>query len=106
MIPIALMDKSRKETSQKLAQLSSRSHLRHLVRTPKFTGLNFITCIEVSHMTRHSRKSNKLRNVNTVRGRTENGPFQKRKMYYVREWSGDAMVLGKLPVPGRPTIWI
>ena len=22
------------------------------------------------------------------------------------EWSGDAMVLGKLPVPGRPTIWI
>ena len=23
-----------------------------------------------------------------------------------RGWSGDAMVLGKLPVPGRPTIWI
>ena len=22
------------------------------------------------------------------------------------EWSGDAMVLGKLPVPGLPTIWI
>ena len=22
------------------------------------------------------------------------------------EWSGGAMVLGKLPVPGRPTIWI
>ena len=21
-------------------------------------------------------------------------------------WSGDAMVLGKIPVPGRPTIWI
>ena len=21
-------------------------------------------------------------------------------------WSGDAMVLGKLPVPGRPTVWI
>ena len=21
------------------------------------------------------------------------------------EWSGGAMVLGKLPVPGRPTIW-
>ena len=21
-------------------------------------------------------------------------------------WSGAAMVLGKLPVPGRPTIWI
>ena len=27
---------------------------------------------------------------------------------YVRKrgWSGSAMVLGKLPVPGRPTIWI
>ena len=24
----------------------------------------------------------------------------------VRGWSGGAMVLGKLPVPGRPTIWI
>ena len=23
-----------------------------------------------------------------------------------RVWSGGAMVLGKLPVPGRPTIWI
>ena len=23
-----------------------------------------------------------------------------------REWSGGAMVLGKLPVPGRPKIWI
>ena len=22
------------------------------------------------------------------------------------QWSGGAMVLGKLPVPGRPTIWI
>ena len=28
--------------------------------------------------------------------------------YYrnIRGWSGGAMVLGKLPVPGRPTIWI
>ena len=25
---------------------------------------------------------------------------------YKREWSGGAMVLGKLPVPGCPTIWI
>ena len=25
---------------------------------------------------------------------------------YGWEWSGGAMVLGKLPVPGRPTIWI
>ena len=24
----------------------------------------------------------------------------------IRGWSGGAMVLGKLPVPGRPTIWI
>ena len=23
-----------------------------------------------------------------------------------RGWSGGVMVLGKLPVPGRPTIWI
>ena len=28
--------------------------------------------------------------------------FQKK----IREWSGSAMVLGKLPAPGRPTIWI
>ena len=28
-------------------------------------------------------------------------------MYKVSQgWSGGAMVLGKLPVPGRPTIWI
>ena len=26
--------------------------------------------------------------------------------YRARGWSGGAMVLGKLPVPGRPTIWI
>ena len=25
---------------------------------------------------------------------------------YNRGWSGGPMVLGKLPVPGRPTIWI
>ena len=25
---------------------------------------------------------------------------------HIRGWSGIAMVLGKLPVPGRPTIWI
>ena len=29
------------------------------------------------------------------------------KFYLIdRGWSGGAMVLGKLPVPGRPTIWI
>ena len=27
-------------------------------------------------------------------------------LIYVGGWSGGAMVLGKLPVPGRPTIWI
>ena len=26
--------------------------------------------------------------------------------YVERGWSGSAMVLSKLPVPGRPTIWI
>ena len=25
---------------------------------------------------------------------------------HIRGWSGGAMVLGNLPVPGRPTIWI
>ena len=25
---------------------------------------------------------------------------------YPKGWSGGAMVLGKLPVPGRPTIWL
>ena len=27
-------------------------------------------------------------------------------LIYTRGWSGGAMVLGKLPVPGRPTIWM
>ena len=27
-------------------------------------------------------------------------------MVFIPEWSGGAMVLGKLPVPRRPTIWI
>ena len=30
----------------------------------------------------------------------------KRFLVQSRGWSGGAMVLGKLPVPGRPTIWI
>ena len=30
-----------------------------------------------------------------------NGP----NLHAKRGWSGGAMVLGKLPVPGRPTIW-
>ena len=28
------------------------------------------------------------------------------KLSEYRRWSGGAMVLGKLPMPGRPTIWI
>ena len=28
------------------------------------------------------------------------------KLSSYRGWSGGAMVLGKLPVPGRPTIWM
>ena len=28
------------------------------------------------------------------------------KALIMRGWSGGAMVLGKLPVPGRPTVWI
>ena len=27
-------------------------------------------------------------------------------LVFWRGWSGGAMVLGKLPVPGRPTIWM
>ena len=29
-----------------------------------------------------------------------------RRYFKTGKWSGGAMVLGKLPVPGRPTIWI
>ena len=32
--------------------------------------------------------------------------FRPLPYYHPRGWSGGAMVLGKLPVPGRPTIWI
>ena len=28
------------------------------------------------------------------------------QVYLCKGWSGGAIVLGKLPVPGRPTIWI
>ena len=36
-----------------------------------------------------------------------NGPLsQYFSLYRTGGWSGGAMVLGKLPVPGRPTIWI
>ena len=32
--------------------------------------------------------------------------IRKRRLHCWWGWSGGAMVLGKLPVPGRPTIWI
>ena len=32
--------------------------------------------------------------------------FQLVPYQWTMGWSGGAMVLGKLPVPGRPTIWI
>ena len=32
--------------------------------------------------------------------------FKSLSTYSILGWSGGAMVLGKLPVPGRPTIWI
>ena len=32
--------------------------------------------------------------------------YFREKTIYSGGWSGGAMVLGKLPVPGRPTIWI
>ena len=36
-----------------------------------------------------------------------NGPLRQYfSPFRARGWSGGAMVLGKLPVPGRPTVWI
>ena len=32
--------------------------------------------------------------------------FIESQLFVSRVWSGGAMVLGKLPVPGRPTVWI
>lgn len=50
----------------------------------KFIRLNFITGSEVSYMTRHSSKLNKLRNENRVRGKTGNVTFHKRKNFCVK----------------------
>ena len=36
----------------------------------------------------------------------ENEPLASFTLFQMEGWSGGAMVLGKLPVPGRPTIWI
>ena len=46
-------------------------------------------------MGRRTGKSVDKTNVNDARSPVDHGG-----------WSGGAMVLGKLPVPGRPTIWI
>ena len=50
----------------------------------KFGSSPFITVIEISHMTRHSSKPNRLRDVNPVRGRTGNVIIQKWKMYDIK----------------------
>ena len=50
----------------------------------KFGSYTFITGIEISHMTGHSSKPNKLRNVNPVRGSTGNVTIQKWKIYYIK----------------------
>ena len=38
--------------------------------------------------------------------RTVNAQYYQKVFMCLRGWSGGAMVLGKLPVPGRPTIWM
>ena len=48
--------------------------------------------------------TNKHNNNNTTAKPT--GKRRYINLFYTRGWSGGAMVLGKLPVPGRPTIWI
>ena len=50
----------------------------------KFGSSTFITGIEISHMTAHSSKPNKLRNVNPVRGRQGNVTIQKWKIYNIK----------------------
>ena len=32
--------------------------------------------------------------------------WKQQRLLFCKGWSGGAMVLGKLPIPGRPTIWI
>ena len=36
----------------------------------------------------------------------ENRSQQARSIHPIPGWSGGAMALGKIPVPGRPTIWM
>ena len=47
----------------------------------KFDSLTFNTGIEIGHMTRHSSKPNKLRNVNPVRGKISFYTVPKRCFY-------------------------
>ena len=82
--------------------------------------LNFCDFIQVFVFTtnHHLNKKNKLNsfivfNKISLKNLANNYGFnfQLAYSYYwnlkpVRGWSGGAMVLGKLPVPGRPTVWI
>ena len=48
--------------------------------------------------------------MNHFQYKNENQPKSSQLFSYIlfqrRGWSGGAMVLGKLPVPGRPTVWM
>ena len=57
-----------------------------------------ITCTEFNHI------RNKYYTAKTVKELFSDTSSD--KIINFRGWSGGAMVLGKLPVPGRPTIWI
>ena len=50
----------------------------------KFCSQNCVTSIDVSQMTRHSCKPNKLRNVNTIRRGPRNTAIQKREINNVK----------------------
>ena len=54
--------------------------------------------------------TNQIYAVTNTRGKNEARVFTIPKFCdkcrFEKRWSGDAMVLGKLPVPGRPTIWM
>ena len=91
-----LPSKSRKENPQKLTQLSSRSHPRHLMgkRTAQKD-----TIIDIKS---DSQVNSNFPNRWSPASLTFNNYFY----LFLWKWSGGAMVLGKLPVPGRPTIWI
>ena len=59
---------------------------------------------ESQHTNLHNILENPLCHPTSSRALAQNDLLT--KLPYLRGWSGGAMVLGKLPVPGRPTIWI